>query len=321
MSEARTPYAIATQSVGVANRSNRGTVVATGTEVIPLLQGVVTSDVFALAEEGAGQLSTAVNAKGRLVCDLRLLHVDEMLLMDFEPGMVEDGVVSHFRANVMMEDAKFTDRTAHTGRVCVVGPLAAERLQAAGKLARPLDRLAQYHGTWGEVAGVEAIVQRIPTYGVPAYDLYVPSDALDRVVSGLDAPAVDEALETLRIEAGIPRWGAELDEKIIPLEAGLDPAISYDKGCYVGQEIIARLDTLGTPARLLRKLVAADAETLPVGAEVSDGTRSVGDVRSAAYSPAHERGIALAYVKRDFNDIGRKLIVDKVEVIVRPLAP
>ena len=103
---------------GLADHSGRGTVVASGTEVIGLLQGIVTSDVFDLAEPGAGQHSTAVNSNGRLVCDVRFLHgPDDMLIMDFEPGLVEGGVVSHFRANVMGEDAKFTDRSSSTSRV------------------------------------------------------------------------------------------------------------------------------------------------------------------------------------------------------------
>src|SRR5690606_5825144 len=130
----------------IAERGARGTLVASGSEVVPVLQGVVTSDVYALADEGSGQRSAAVNSKGRLVCETRLLHVPDMLLMDFEAGAIEDGAASHFRANVITEDARFTDRTAQTGRLTLLGPRAADTIASMSQLARHPDTLADWGG-------------------------------------------------------------------------------------------------------------------------------------------------------------------------------
>lgn len=294
-------YAVAAGDVdgafGLADHSSRGTVVAIGTEVVPLLQGIVTSDVFALAEPGAGQHSTAVNSKGRLICDLRILHgPDDILVLDFAPGLVEDGVVSHFRANVMSEDAKFIDRSAATS---VLGVYGTDALP--GEFTRPPANLAVHHGTWGSIAGHDVIVRRSEL----GHELLCSTDDAAAIWEHIEAaggrPVGAAALEVLRVEAGVPRWGAELDPKIIPLEAGLDHTISYDKGCYVGQEIIARLDTLGRPAKLLRKL-QIEGSAQP-GDTIFDGEKKVGELRTLVESP--QAGLlGLAYVKRDHNDVG-----------------
>ncbi len=316
MTNWRASYDVATSGSAVLSRTGRGTLVGTGEDVVPLLQGVVTSDVFRLAAPGAGQQSAAVNATGRLQCEMRIAHAVELLLMDFEPGLVGDAA-SLFRANVITEDAKFVDRTARTGRICVVGPDAADAIEAHAELAGALRELPANHMTWGTFAGRDVLVQRLDTYGVPAWELWVDVAAEDATTERLDLPSLDEAAaEALRIEAGKARWGAELDEKVIPLEADLDHAISYDKGCYVGQEIIARLDTLGTPAKLLRTLIAEDDAPIDVGATLQRDGKKVGTVRSTTFSPALGSAIALAYVKRDHNDPGTVVELDGRELRV-----
>ena len=302
---------------GLADHSSRGTVIATGTEVVPLLQGIVTSDVFELATPGAGQHSTAVNSKGRLVCDLRVLHgPDDLLIMDFEPGLVEGGVISHFRANVMSEDARFIDRSAATSIIGVHGADEA-LLDRVGTFVRRPATLATHHGTWGEIGGVDVIARRTEL----GFELLLATaDALatwEHLEQAGGRPVGAQALDILRVEAGVPRWGAELDEKVIPLEAGLDHAISFNKGCYVGQEIIARLDTLGRPAKLLRALrLEAPASA---GETVFDADKNIGTLRTVVDSPQLGTALALAYLKRDHNDIGRELRVGEVSAVVREL--
>lgn len=321
----QTEYSAAAEHVAVADRSSRGTVVATGSEVVPLLQGVVTNDLFKLADEGSGQRSCMANTTGRFVCDLRFLHVPDILLMDFEPGLLEDGVLSSFRANVITEDAKFVDRSAHTSRVVVVGPAAAETLEARGDWEHDLADIDDYDGSWGSIDGHDVIMQRVPTFGVAAYELLFGTEAAVDIWTALTdggaTPAGNAALETLRIENGIPRWGAELDEKVIPLEAGFADDIAFDKGCYVGQEIIARLDTLGTPAKILRMLVIESDEDVPeVGADVFHDDKNVGSIRSSVRSPRLGAPIALAYLKRDHNEPGTHVQVgERSEAVVHPV--
>jgi folate-binding protein YgfZ len=313
-------YTAAVDRAVLADRSGRGTAVATGTEVVPLLQGVVTSDLFRLAEEGSGQRSCAANTTGRFVCELRFLHVPDLLLMDFEPGVIEDGALSHFRANVITEDARFIDRSANTSRVAVVGPDAPAILGGVGEFTGEPGALADYDGTWGAIGGHDVIVQRVPTFGLPAFDLMFATDAAIDVWRAITeegaSPAGNRALEVLRIEAGVPRWGAELDEKIIPLEAGFREDVAFDKGCYVGQEIIARLDTLGVPAKMLRTLALEGDEVPEAGTELFRDGKKVGTIRSAVFSPKRNQPIALAYVKRDHNDPGTTLRVGQTQEAV-----
>lgn len=316
-------YLAARDALAVADRSARGTAVAIGTEVVPLMQGVVVNNVFELASEGSGQLNSAANAKGRMVCDVRLLHIPELIVMDFEPGTVSDGALSHFRANVMTEDAKFIDRSEKTSRIGVFGPAAAETIESIGAFAKPLADIPEYHGTWGAIGGNDVVVQALDLTGGPAFDLMFDADIAAAIWDAFRAkgavPVGEQALEVLRLEAGVPRWGAELDEKVIVLEAGLLDTVAFDKGCYVGQEIIARLDTLGVPAKELRTVVLDSNDVPEVGVTIHDGDKKVGTVRTACYSPRLERAIALAYVKRNHNEPGHGVRIEEVAATVQPL--
>lgn len=302
--------AIVDGTIAIADRSERETVVATGAEVVELMQGLVTNDVFKLAKAGTGQLNTAVNVKGRFVSDLRLLHVPELLVIDLEPGRVEAGAIVQFKRNIINEDARFADRSKETARVLLIGDGVLDLLMATLKEpGRPFVGIGEWDATWGRIAGAEVIAQRIPTYGYDAFELYIDRNHQAAAWEALTAqkdlvPVGADVLETLRIETGQPRFGVELDEKIIPLEADMNHAVAYDKGCYLGQEIIARLDTLGTPAKMLRKLLL-DGEAIPeVGAEIQVDGKKVGDVRCAVYSPRFGAPLALGYVKRKFNEPG-----------------
>ncbi len=303
-------------ALAIADRSERETVVATGTEVVELVQGLVTNDVFELAKVGSGQLNTAVNIKGRFVADMRILHVPELLVFDFERGRVEADVIAHFKRNIINEDAQFADRSEQTARILLVGAGSADLLMSTTRgLGRPFALVDDWGATWGQIEEADVIIQKIPTYGLEAYELYVDRDAQHRVWQALASekdlvPVGEEALETLRIDAGQPRFGVELDEKVIPLEADMNHAVAYNKGCYLGQEIIARLDTLGTPARMLRRLILQGDEVPEPGSEIRVKDKKVGEVRSSIFSLSAKAPVALAYIKRKFNEPGATVSVD-----------
>lgn len=302
--------------VGVADRSFRDTLVITGSDSVQWLQGLVTNDLLALAEEGSGQLTTALNHIGRLIADARVLHMPEMLVLDLEPGVLEADLMSHLRRHIITEDVKLIDRSEQTARVGVFGEGAAALLDRLCETERPVSELAEYAGTWGAMGDEDVVIQRVPLTGAPGFDVSCASAVAHRIWNAVLAageevePVGFETIETLRIEAGVPRFGKELTDERIPLEAGLDHAISFNKGCYLGQEIIARLDTRGTPARLLRTLVFDGGAAPEEGAEVEVDGRNAGEVLSSAWSPLLERPIALAYVKRAHNEIGNEVSVE-----------
>ncbi|MEM1348781.1 MAG: glycine cleavage T C-terminal barrel domain-containing protein [Myxococcota bacterium] len=315
--------------IGVADRAERETFVLTGTEAIPWLQGLVTNDLFALVEEGSGQRTHAVNRIGRAIADARVLHIPEMLLLDLEPGTVASGFAGHLRRHIINEDVKLTDRTVPTGHLGVYGMDAAEFLAELMDTAHPIERLQEYQGTWGSVAGEDVIVQRIPLVGEPSFELMFAREANARLFSLLlehsaaVRPIGFDALEELRKEAGVPRFGVEYDDSIIPIEADLNHTIDYDKGCYLGQEVIHRLDTRGTPAKFLRMVVTEQEHALSPGDVLEFEGKKVGELRDVFTSRHMARTLALAYIKRGAYDEGTSVDVthgeEKIPARVQPL--
>lgn len=310
--------------VVLVDRDERETWVATGQDVVKLIQGLVTGNVFSLAPEGAGMMTTAVNVKGRFVTDLRLLHILDILILDLEPGQTAAGAVSHFKNHVITEDAKFHDRRASTARLGVFGPGAAEALEAAGRFSVRLKNLAPFHGTSGRIGADGVVVQATPITGGAGFELYVPRESKERIERVLlRTPGMVRAghlaMERARIEAGIPRFGVEMDEKIIPLEADMNYAIAYDKGCYLGQEVIARLDTRGVPAKLLRRLVIEGQQAPALDSEISHDGKVVGEVRSVAKT-GDGAWVAMGYLKRDHNEPGMQVEIGELRAVVAPLS-
>ncbi|MFW5967802.1 MAG: YgfZ/GcvT domain-containing protein, partial [Persicimonas sp.] len=245
---------------GLVDWSVRDTLVLSGPDAIPWFQGLVTSDLMELREEGAGQLTAVVNRIGRFIAEARALHMPEVLVLDLEPNLVGRGLITHLRRHVITEDVTIENRSETTARLHLAGEAAASVLDDLCETHRPVAELDAYHGTWGELGSEGVVIQRVDWTGEPGFDVSCASDAAHRIFNALYGrdevePVGFEPLETMRIEAGMPRFGAELNDAYIPLESGLDHAISFDKGCYLGQEIIARLDSRGTPARKLRALV------------------------------------------------------------------
>ncbi len=319
-------WAIRRDGAGLVDRMARGTLVITGEEAVPWLQGLVTSDLLDLQEPGAGLWTTATDVNGRIVADLRVLHVPEMLVVDVEPGVLQETLYAHLDQQIIMEDVELSDRSASTGRIGVFGADASEIIEEAGTWEASIGGLAAFDGTWGRMDGRDVIVQHIRWVGEPGFQLTIDREAAADVWRALERaggeriqPAGATAVETARIEAGVPRYGEELDDDVIPLEAGLRDQISFEKGCYTGQEVIARLDTLGEPAKKLRTLVFDGGAAPRIGASVEREGREVGDVASSVWSPLMETPIALAFVKRGAYQLGETVEVEGREAEVREL--
>jgi folate-binding protein YgfZ len=205
----------------------------------------------------------------------------------------------------------------------VQGPKAEE---VAGNSGLPLDLPAKPMNftTAHDAALGEIYLMNQPRLGTSGFDLFVPTAALGAVMDKLIAAAKQsggrpcgwQALEMARIEAGIPRFGADMDETNLAPEAGIESrAISYSKGCYIGQEVIARIRTYGQVAKVLRGLrLADDLKVLPVrGDKLLLGGKEVGYITSALASPALKANIALGYVRKEANEIGMELVLRTAE--------
>lgn len=292
--------------------SFRETLRLTGEDRVSFLQGMVTNDIKRLAE-GEIAHAAAVTAKGALVADLRVLRRGEDLLLDVEPGGA--AVVQQFLEKFLIsEDVSISDVSDRFGLLRALGPEVHRLVAAAFGHETPLpnpDRFVRI-----EIDSAPAWLIGIQLGAIKGVDVLVSRDrlarAFERMVEAGEPLALKlggfETFEILRVEAGIPRFPQDMDEHTIPLEANLDKAISYEKGCYIGQEVIARATFRGHVNRKLTGLVFAATEP-PPRAELRRAGKRVGFVTSVVRSPARGAVIGLGYVHRDSLEPGTRLEV------------
>jgi folate-binding protein YgfZ len=279
-----------TESCGLLDRSERGKLALSGRDAASFLQGQVTNDVEALAP-GTGCYAAFLTPKGKMLGDVRILASEDELLLDTERGALQ-ALFNLIRRGLIGYQAELHKRTLETSLLSLIGPRA---LAVAG--VAQLDGAPEHLHLRVRIADVEARAIRTDV-GVDVMCDSAHTPQLERALRELGAEAVGEdAVECLRIESGRPRYGLDLDETVIPQEAGLnDRAVSFSKGCYVGQETVARLHWRGKPNRRLRGLrLTAPART---GQELWSGERVVGRLGSVASSP-RLGPIALALVRRE----------------------
>lgn len=292
----------------LARRDDRMRMTFSGAGAKAAVGGLVTNDVVALTP-GQGQRAAALTVKGRVIAVVRVFDRGDDLLVDSEARSGE-GFVSMIKKFVNPRLAKYTVITEATGCLGVYGDGAASALATACATgaALPLDVTALEslgaHAVLTVGAGESALtVVRSADFALPGFDVIGARAAIDALETALVSAgwsrADDAALQASRIEAGLPAWGVEMNDETIAQEAVLDAlgAISFSKGCYTGQEVVARIHFRGHVNRLLRRLTSS--ASLPVGALVYDesGTE-VGDVRSSAVS-ATRGALSIAMVRRE----------------------
>jgi aminomethyltransferase len=235
-------------------------------------------------------------------------------------------VIEHFERHLIADDVNLSDISGAVERVGLEGPMARDVLEKASGSFGPLEADA-----WCEtqIAGAAVVVARYGWSGEDGFQLLIPAASGSGVASALEAAgsgmglvaASSETLEILRIEAGIPAYGAELDETVLPAEARLDRAVSRSKACYVGQEVVARMETAGRVSHLLVGLTPDDGPIPDPGTTLFAGKSKVGEVTSSCQSP-RAGPIALAYVRSAHTDAGTALLAAgrPVRVAVLPFA-
>jgi folate-binding protein YgfZ len=291
-------YRTITERCGLLDRSERGKLALTGPDATTFLEGQVTNDVEGLTP-GEGCYAAFLTPKGKMLGDIRILDAGDEILLDTERPALQQlfNMIRRFSIGFQVELHK---RTLERGLLSLIGP---ESDAVAGITHLPS---AEHSHVPVEIGGIAARAIRTDV-GIDLLCDAEHTDSLRAAVEDAGGVTVSEAaVESLRIERGRPRYGVELDDTVIPQEAGLNErAVSFTKGCYVGQETVARLHYRGKPNRHLRGLrLAAPAAT---GDEVRFEGRVVGRLASIAESP--DLGwIALALIRREA-DPGAEVIV------------
>lgn len=297
-------------AAAAADLTGRGALAVSGPDAAELLHGLVTNEVKAL-RPGSGCHAALLTPKGRMRAELAVLRLsDSELLLDCDASLA-GALLGILQGYVPFSRSTLEDRTSETGVVHLEGPAAAGLLPAAGL---PEPGPEDYAHASGSLDGVPLRVVRVSRAGEPGFDLRTSSGAVPALLALLAARGAavvsPEVLEAGRIEAGLPRWGAELTETTLPNEAGLErTAISYTKGCYLGQETVARIRTYGHVNRRLVALLLPIGCAAAPGNEVRAGEEAVGSVTSAVDSKRRGARVALAYVKRGHEAPGTTLRV------------
>jgi folate-binding protein YgfZ len=288
-------------AAGLLDLSTRARLVVTGPDRQTWLQGMITNDVAKLGP-GQGTAALALSNKGKIIADLRVFVRPHEIWIDAEAGR-GPALLEHLSRFIIMEDC-----TLAAGAPLASCALVGARAWEIGRQAMP--KLA----TLGPYAQTEPLPVVIaagwPDLGLPGIRFWMPPSRKDALYAAFVIAGASElgaeAAEVLRIEAGRPRDGVELDADVIPLEAGLDQEISDSKGCYLGQEVIARISHRGHVNRKLAGFVlSGEPPALP--APLIRGDATVGELRSAARSPAIGKTIALGYVRREYLTAGTTL--------------
>jgi glycine cleavage system T protein len=309
-------YQAVREGVGIADLSHRGKIRVTGDDRVKWLQSVISNDILSL-QPGQGRYSSLLTHKGKMLTYFRVyMQAEAVMLTDV--GEIGNQTYSALRKFLLYgTKAKMENCRESWGLLLVSGPKAAAAMRAA--FGTDVDDLPPVNFIPAVIGGQTALVSRTEETGEQDYEILIPVDgvttAWERLMEAGAAhrikPVGSRALEALRIEAGIPKAGPELNEEIVPPEANLEgKAFSLTKGCYPGQEVVARMDTYGHVRRHLVGLLLKDSTIPQKGAKLFSGDREVGWVSSAVKSPRVGQTVALGFPLRDFSKPGTELSVE-----------
>jgi folate-binding protein YgfZ len=288
-------YLALTEGCGLLDRSERGKLALTGAGAKAFLAGQVTNDIEALSP-GGGCYAVFLTPKGKMLGDMRILDLGEELFLDTERVALQAlfDMVRRFKIGY---DVELHKRTVEQGLLSLIGPTGREVALRAADMPGEALAEAEYSHLPAEIAGRPVRLVSADE-GVDVLCEAADTEAVRAALLDTGAQPVSEAAaEIIRVEHGRPRYGVDLDDTVIPQEAGLNErAVSFTKGCYVGQETVARLHYKGKPNRHLRGL-RLSASAAP-GTELRLGERPVGHLSSSALSPLHGP-IGLALIRRE----------------------
>jgi len=286
---------------GLIDLSARGRILISGTEAVMFLNGLVTNDMKTLAVN-TWMPAVFPNVQGRLLAAVRVIHRHDGFLIDTESA-TRDTVIKLLERFTLAGDFHLADLSPEMALLSIQGAKASETMAATfGENFALPDRGAVTSVDW---QGKQLTIIRVTHTAEDGCDVFINATEAESLRAAFiragAEPIRSEVMETLRIEAGIARYGTDMDETNVVTETNLDDAVSFSKGCYIGQEIIARIKYRGHVAKKLTGLIFESEVSLEGGAKIfSVDDKEIGRVTSFAFSPRLNRTIALGYVKYDY---------------------
>src|SRR5438874_5437584 len=320
-------YTAARSTVALIDLAHRGLVQFTGPDRLSFLQGMLSNDLRVL-KPFDGQYATILTQQGKVVADVRVLCSLNSFYLDCWENLKEK-VVEHLNRYLVADDVEIADRSEEYTCISLQGPNSELLLRTLVANAE-LPARAKQHAMI-DVNGAAVCMVREDRYRLPGFDLIVPLANISNIAEQLTSAGKqyaaawvgEQAQNILRIEAGIPRYGVDFTEDNLLLETGLNDAVSFTKGCYLGQEVIERIRSRGHVNKKLVGFLLDGQGPARASALIYASDKEVGNVTSSVWSPGLGRPIALGYVHREFWVVGIKLFIkhdgDLVPVTVADL--
>ena len=306
-------YRAVRSAVGLIDLSHRAMLQFTGPDRLPFLQGMLSNDLRPL-KMFEGQQAAILTQQGKIIADVRVLCAMNSFYLDFwEP--LKDKILSHLNRYLVADEVEIVDPNENWQMLSVQGPHAEALLKEVCGLVE-LPAQAMGHGMI-QFDGAPVCVVRADRFGEPGYDVIVGTAKLEQMAQRLTEAGRqhqaqwcgEQAQNILRVEAGVPRYGVDMTEDNLLLETGLDQAVSFTKGCYLGQEVVERIRSRGHVNRKLCGLLLDGLTAARAGDTVSAGGKDAGKITSSVLSPALNRPIALAMITKDYWNPGTVLSV------------
>ena len=300
--------------VGILDLSHRGRLRLTGEDRAIYLHRIISNDVEGL-RIGEGNYATILTNRGKLLADMSVYVLEEAIAIETSAETTQI-LTQELDKYLIADDVVIEDVTDKTGLIGVHGPKSADLIRNAFGI--DVDGRREHHTVSHRVEDKWIVCIRANETGEIGYNLYTASASMEwlwdaTLTKGRELGAYPvglTALNSLRIEAGVPQYGAELSDSIIPLEAELENALDFEKGCYIGQEIVARMKYRGHPNRLLRGFKIGHDIPPEQGSPIFSGEKEVGWITSAIYSPTLGETIGMGYVRTAFTDSNSKVEVE-----------
>jgi glycine cleavage system T protein len=307
-------YRAVRSAAGLIDFAHRGLLQFTGPDRLSFLQGMLSNDMGVL-KPFDGAYATILTQQGKVIADVRVLCAMNSFYLDFWENL-KDKILAHLNRYLIADEVEIADRSQEYTIISIQGPQSEALLR---RIIRPdveFPVRAKQHAMLDIDGAAVCVVQDTYT-GEAGYDLIVPLSAVANIAQKVtdagtqyDARWVgEEAQNILRIEAGIPRYGVDFSEDNLLLEVGIDHAVSFTKGCYLGQEVVERIRSRGHVNKKLSGLLLDGEPPSPAGAVIETMGRQVGMVTSSVFSPALKRAIALGYLNKDLWSPGQEVSI------------
>jgi len=295
------------ESAAWLDLSARGKIRMTGEDRARLLHAMTTQDVQALTP-GQGCYAFFLNAQGRILGDVNIFCREDSFLLDTEPE-TRQKLYDHIDRYIIADDVTLEDVTGEMSTIAIEGPQSAAVLE---RLGAPLPEADYATRSWSG-----SIVARVSTTGARGYSLFMLPTKKAEIIAALNIPeATPEEARIVRIEHGKPRYGEEITERYLVQETAQLNAVSFSKGCYLGQEIVERVRSRAQIHRVLRRLTIDSLEPPPAGTKLKSGDADSAEIASAVYSPTLGKVAALAYVRTQFAEPGTEMLLRDARAVV-----